>query len=229
MKKVKIVVVEDELIFAEELVDFLKETGYEVFGPAISYTEGLQLIKEVQPDLLLTDIQLSGSKTGIDLVETVRKETNLAVIFLTSFSDKETIQKARLNRPDAFLVKPYNQGELYAAIEIAIDKVEKDSNESFIYVKAKDCYEKLDLKEIIYAQSDHVYIDLFTATKKYVIRQSLNEFIEKNQGYFIRVHRSFCVNKNQIKGYTSDKIIVGDFHVPVGKNFLAAVQTFIKK
>jgi DNA-binding response OmpR family regulator len=90
MGKVKIVVVEDEIIIADHLCETLENLGYEVFEPAISYTEGKELIDTERPDIAILDINLSGRKDGIDLAKYIRENHDIPFIFLTSFADKAT-------------------------------------------------------------------------------------------------------------------------------------------
>lgn len=219
MEKVKIVVVEDEILFAEELVDTLQNLGYEVYGPAISFSEGIDLISQVNPDLILTDIELSGKKTGIDLAREVRKLFEIPFIYLTSFSDKETIDLARENKPNAYLTKPYNTAELYAAIELAIDSFYGKKVEKLLVVKTKDCYIKIDVNDIVFVQSDHVYLELNTEDKKYVIRQSLTDFLAKYEDKFVRVHKSYLVNLNFVDRFDSNFVFIKNLEIPIGKQY----------
>jgi DNA-binding NarL/FixJ family response regulator len=94
MSKIKILVIEDEIIIADHLCDILNELGYECFEPAINYTEAIDSLKTNQPDVAIIDIQLGGKKTGIDLAEYINENYNFPFIFLTSNSDPLTIEKA---------------------------------------------------------------------------------------------------------------------------------------
>ena len=95
MEKVKILVVEDEIIIADNLCDTLEELGYETIEPALNYTEALIQIKNEQPDIAILDIELGGSKTGIDLAQKIKDEYDFPFIFLTSNSDPLTLNKAK--------------------------------------------------------------------------------------------------------------------------------------
>lgn len=120
MSKVKILVVEDEIIIADNICDTLTDLGYETLEPAINFTEAVELIESESPDIAILDIQLSGQKTGIDLARKINEDYNFPFIFLTSNSDTVTLNEAKKLMPPAFLVKPFSKEELYTSIEIAL-------------------------------------------------------------------------------------------------------------
>ncbi len=95
MSALKIGVVEDELVIARTILGTLEELGYSYCGPAISYTEAIEMLESNKPDLLLLDIQLSGKKDGIDVAEKVNELYPMPFIFLTANSDAETIDRAK--------------------------------------------------------------------------------------------------------------------------------------
>src|SRR5438045_190655 len=102
MSLLKIGIVEDELIIARTILSTLDELGYLHCGPAISYTEALEMLDNNKPDLLLLDIQLSGKKDGIDVAETVNDVHRIPFIFLTANTDPETIDRAKRVNPHAY-------------------------------------------------------------------------------------------------------------------------------
>ena len=93
MSILKIGVVEDELVIGRTIVNTLNELGYLHCGPAISYTEAIEMLEQDKPDLLLLDIQLSGKKDGIDVAEKLNELYQVPFIFLTANSDGETIDR----------------------------------------------------------------------------------------------------------------------------------------
>ena len=157
MSKLKVLVVEDEIIIADNICDVLEDLGYEVTEPAINYTEALVLIEQEKPDIAILDIQLSGRKTGIDIAKQIREKYNFPFIFLTSNSDKMTIDEAKEVMPPAFLIKPFTKEELYSAIEITLSNFEKKAinekellSEKFLFIKIKGVYTKIIQKDILY-------------------------------------------------------------------------------
>lgn len=95
MSKIKVGIVEDEMIIALGISDALKDLGYEVATIANNYTQALEIIEAEQPDILLLDIQLSGHKDGIDLALKVKKDFQIPFIFLTANADVATVERAK--------------------------------------------------------------------------------------------------------------------------------------
>jgi len=123
MSVLKIGVVEDELVITRTIVTALEELGYPHCGPAINYTEAIEMLEDEKPDLVLLDIQLAGRKDGFDVAENLNENHRLPFIFLTANSDVETIERAKKIKPHTYIVKPFTKEELYAAIEIAFNNV----------------------------------------------------------------------------------------------------------
>ncbi len=122
MSNVKIFIVEDEAIVAESLCDQLEKLGYIVTGNAPSGEEALRNIKKELPDLVLMDIMLEGEMDGVEVAQQIRELYGIPVIFLTAYSDPETLGRAKLTEPFGYLIKPYNERELLTTLEITLYK-----------------------------------------------------------------------------------------------------------
>ena len=223
MGKVKIVVVEDEIIIADHLCETLESLGYQVFEPAISFSEGKELIDSVKPDIAILDIHLSGKKDGIDLAKYIRENHDIPFIFLTSFSDKSTLERAKRVNPPAYLVKPFNKEELFTSIEIALFNYQKTINieipkKNYVFVKQKQQFVKIYFKDILFLKSDHVYTEIFVKNgEKYIIRESLGEYANRLNEDFLRVHRSFIVNFQHITRIEANLLLINTFEIPISK------------
>lgn len=229
MQELKIGIIEDELIIARTITNTLIEIGYQTCGPAISYTEGIKLIEQEHPDVLLIDIQLSGKKDGIDLAATINEKYKLPFIFLTANSDAATIERAKKVNPPAYIVKPFTKDDLYSAIEIAFNNFSykttllrsSDSKaftlKEFVFIKDGYCYRKVYYTDIFYLQSEHNYVSLILKdNKKILVRSSFNEFIEMLPAHlFQRVHRSYVVNINHIVAVESTSLAVANAKIPI--------------
>lgn len=122
MAEKKVLVVEDEAIVAMSLQDTLKKMGYTVVGIAYTGPDAIQKASETLPDVILMDIHLKGTMDGIEATEKINAMYDIPVIYLTAFSDDETIQRAMKTQSHSYLVKPINPRELYTNIEFAIYK-----------------------------------------------------------------------------------------------------------
>jgi two-component system cell cycle sensor histidine kinase/response regulator CckA len=132
MKKARILIVEDEAIVSEDLEIAIADLGYEVVGSVVSTDDAIKKAIELKPDLILMDIILKGKKNGIDASCEIKEKMDIPVIFLTAFSDIELIEKAKDTEPYAYIIKPFQERELLASIEIALFKnqMEKKLKES---------------------------------------------------------------------------------------------------
>ena len=233
MTVLKIGVVEDELIIARTILNTLDELGYSHCGPAINYTEAIEMLEQNKPDLLLLDIQLSGKKDGIDVAQKVNELYQVPFIFLTANSDAETIDRAKRVKPHAYIVKPFTKGELFAAVEIAFSnftgnrinvKPEQAASyhtKDFMFVKDGYVFRKIFFSELLYLESDANYVTLhLKLQKKVMVRSTLNDFIEQlDQKTFIRIHRSYSVNINLVDDVFPTEVSVEGIKIPIGKAY----------
>lgn len=232
MAELKIGIVEDELVIARTIVGTLEELGYTHCGPALSYTEALEMLDTDKPDLLLLDIQLAGRKDGFDVAERLNETYKLPFIFLTANSDFETIDRAKKVKPHAYIVKPFTKEELYAAIEIAFHnftgaqagaKTEKAvfSPRNFIFVKDGYVFRKVFFDELLYLESEANYVLLhLTSQKKIMVRSTINDFMEQLEpGRFARIHRRFAVNAHFIEDIFPSELSLQGEKLPIGKSY----------
>ena len=115
----KILIVEDDPIIAEDLADHLTILQYEVSGIAHSTKQALQILSTHEVDLAILDIHLGSNDSGIHLASTLNQEYLIPFIFLTAYSDDLLLQELRATLPAGFILKPFDEHRLKAAIEIA--------------------------------------------------------------------------------------------------------------
>jgi len=120
--KTKILIIEDETIVALDIKSALANLGYVVTSIATNHTEALMSIEENIPNIILTDINLENSIDGIEIVQEIQKTKNIPVIYLTAFSDDDTINRAIQTNPVGYLLKPFQTNELKSTILLAIYK-----------------------------------------------------------------------------------------------------------
>ena len=114
-----VLVVEDQRLIAADIENTLKKLGYVVVGNVSSGEEAISKSDQLRPELVLMDVHLRGEMDGIQAAEIIRDRFNVPVVFLTAYADEETILRAKKTTPFGYLVKPFNERELRATIEIA--------------------------------------------------------------------------------------------------------------
>jgi CheY-like chemotaxis protein len=118
--KTRILIVEDEGIVACDLENQLNNLGYEVSAVVGTGALAVEKTREIRPDLVLMDIKLKGEMDGIEAAEYIREHFDCPVVFLTAFSDEETLHRAKISKPFGYILKPFEERELYVNIEIAL-------------------------------------------------------------------------------------------------------------
>jgi len=205
---IKVTIVEDDFLIGNFIVQSLTDIGYEVTDLCNSYDRFAESLQHMEPDIVLFDIKLEGEKTGIDAAGLLRQKSNIPFVFISSMNDKRVIDEAKKLLPSAYLIKPFDEDDLYAAIEVALINHaqlhsqpvnEKPIEESIIlpdhiFIRQKQSYIKIAWKEIMYLESLSNYIKFFTEKETFTIRQSIQSLESNFPSYFFKVHRSFVVN-----------------------------------
>lgn len=219
----KIYIIEDEPLIAETIKTALEKEGYTIVGITDNAKEALFDIDDLHPDIILVDITLEGKMDGIEMVEHLKKKSDIPFIYLTSHSDDKTLERVKLTDPAGFIVKPFNEKTLKSNIELALykTKVQKQSvssNEEFnsFFVKNKGELIKIELDDILYLEAFDNYCNLYTSNQKHLISHTLKSVEEKlPQQQFIRVHRSFVINVTKIKSLQDGYIFIEKNKIPL--------------
>lgn len=122
----KILIVEDEMIIAEDISLTLQKLGYEVLDVVPTGEKACNRIAENLPDLVLMDIKLRGKIDGIETARRIIKQYDIPIVYLTANADIATYEEAKLTAPYGYLIKPFKERELHAAIEMAFYKSEAE-------------------------------------------------------------------------------------------------------
>jgi len=122
MSNSRILIVEDEGIIAKDIQSTLNRSGYSVVGIASSGEEAIKKAMEIHPDIVLMDIVLEGAMDGVEAAEYIRDHFDIPVVYLTAYSDDTTLQRAKITEPFGYILKPFQEKELYTTIEMAIYK-----------------------------------------------------------------------------------------------------------
>lgn len=221
MDKKRILIVEDELLIAEETKSMLIDLGYEVAGNAMNLVSAAELIENIPFDIALVDLMLGNKKDGIEVAR-ILKSKKIPFIITSSYSDKETLEEIKTLMPSGYIVKPLLERDLFAAIEIIpVTKQEdfiKHLGDSMFY-KDKDLHIRVVFNDIEFIKADGNYVEVYSNKKKHLLRVTLEDLIEKLPDNFIRVHRSFVINCKKIDAINSIHIKIGEHEVPLSKTY----------
>ncbi|HEY9653750.1 MAG TPA: response regulator [Coleofasciculaceae cyanobacterium] len=137
-KPVKVLIVEDERIIACNIRESLESLGYVVLAIAASGEKAIEKATQLQPDLVLMDIQLKGNMDGIEAAEQIWNNLSIPVLYVTGHSDKKTMERATITAPFGYILKPVQEQELYVAIKIALQRHEREQLLSAILKRMGD-------------------------------------------------------------------------------------------
>ncbi|MEE9201559.1 MAG: response regulator [Candidatus Brocadiales bacterium] len=119
----KIMLVDDEVVITTQLEERLMSMGYDVVGTAASGEGSVRLARELSPNLILMDIVMPGKLDGIDAAEIIKAELGIPIIFLTAYADDKFVERAKEVEPFGYILKPFNEDQIRATIEIALHKI----------------------------------------------------------------------------------------------------------
>lgn len=126
-----ILIVEDEPLIAEDLADLCRANRYDVCGTAFNAAAAWTLIEQHRPTLVLLDINLQEALSGIDIALQLKKKYRTPFLFITSYSDRNTLEQASQAAPLGFIVKPFTPNQLFSTIEIAWARVQQSGQVLF--------------------------------------------------------------------------------------------------
>lgn len=237
MNTLKILVVEDEALVAADITARLQKKGYDVIGNAATAQEALNILRMHDTDLCLLDIKLSGLVDGIELARQIKETTPLPVIFLTSMNDEDTFERAKVTNPAAYMLKPFNDRELQMSIDLAISNysagkaaqinftppdVKEDDifrlKES-IFLRKKERFERVDFKNIFWAEAESNYTTIVTTTGQFVLSVTLQEVEKKlTAPFFMRIHRSYLINLEHVTSIEGNMLHINNRSFQVSKS-----------
>lgn len=249
MSKLKVQIVEDNLLQLRKLKHFAENQGYQIVGTSDNVPEAKRLAAMNKPEVVLIDIQLEGDLTGIELAQYVKKELDISVIYLTSLVDPEIMAEAAKTEPDAYLVKPLDENSLKVAIEmvrfknIAL-KAEIASETSdpalwrsglmndSVFIKIGKALKRVyykDIKSIKTTEFNLSGIQLVNG-QEYDVRKSLNTLEEILPPGFCRIHRQRIINCTFVDTFKSDfsSLTLNDEKIPIGTTYRKQVARKVK-
>ena len=239
MSKIKVLVVEDSALIAEDIAYKLGKHHFEVVEIVDKGEDALEYLKNHEPDLVLLDIKLAGALDGISTGYMIQGTYSLPIIYLSDLADAETLHRAKQTRPSNYLTKPFNEADLVRAIDLAFSNFSLQratpgsARPDHIFVKNENTFVKISLSDILFLHADRSYCNIVTGDKTYVQSVSMNHVFEqlKNED-FIRIHRSRVVNIHKVTAIEGNMVKLGKHSLEMSKSFrdeLIGRLTFLKQ
>jgi DNA-binding LytR/AlgR family response regulator len=225
MERIKVLIVEDNVIVAESIAAILEKHGLEVADKCRSGEEALSAFGKRKPDLVLMDIELEGDLDGIAVAAEIMKRSPVPVIYLSDYTDSRTVNRAKKTFPANYLSKPFNEADLIRAIDIAFTNHNARRGEQstllsdFILVRTdSQKYEKVSYSDIVYLKAERAYCKIVMEEKTLTLSSSMNNIHEQlNHKDFMRVHRSYVINTKKITSIEGRVVHLGMHTVQINE------------
>lgn len=233
---IKTIAIDDEPLAIAILTDYIQKTPFlELRGTFDNPINAIEFLKKEPIDLVLVDIQMP-DMTGIDFVKTL--ESSPKIIFTTAYS-QYAIDGYKLNVVD-YLLKPFGYEDFLRAVQKVQTQVEIentanntiDANNQFLFLKSEYKIRRIKFDDILYIEGLKDYIKVYTKGEpKPILSLSTIKSIEQKlpENKFMRVHRSFIVNLDQIDTIERSRIVFGKEYIPISDQYKEKFQKYLDK
>lgn len=222
-----ILIVEDELLIAEDIKTTIEELGHNVIAIVVRADKAIEILNSQKVDLILLDITIKGGLNGIDLAEIVNQQFKIPFIYLTSHADPKTVNEAIKTAPQGYVVKPFSNSDLYTSIALALEN-EKEEAITFLanrdvdhfFLKIEGTYQKLFHRNILYFRAAGNYIEVHQENKKYLVRQTFKKLSELiPASVFVQTHKSYILNREKISSFNTKHVYIDQQEFLLGRTF----------
>ena len=229
-QNLKILIVEDEMIIGAKISMYVEQMGHEVLGLLPRGEDAIQFIESNVPDLILLDINLKGTKDGIEIAQEIKSDKNIPIIFLTANSDDHHFDRAKATQPEAFISKPFKKRDLQRAIELMLSRKTPESQKAspsenilddriFIFDKGERI--RVMYADIQYLEADRNYTNIKTTQREFLLSSNIKSIESKLPSNFIRVHRSYVINLKAIDKILESQILISGKSIPIARSMKA--------
>lgn len=225
MSNIKVLVVEDSALIAEDIANKLRKHQFDVIEMFDRGEDALEYLTKNEADLVLLDIRLAGALDGISTGYMIHNTHGLPIIYLSDLSDRETLQRAKQTRPSNYLTKPFNEADLVRAVDLAFSNFISEprapaaGKHDHIFVKNDSSFERILLEDILYLHADRAYCNIVTENKTYVQAVSMNHVVDQiSSPDFVKIHRSHVVNVNKVRAIEGNIVKVGVYSLEMSKS-----------
>jgi DNA-binding LytR/AlgR family response regulator len=226
MNRLNILIVEDELITANDIQETLQKAGHTVIALARNFNEAMAVLNRQVPDLALVDIHLGDeSVDGIGVAQALRANHPIPIIFLTAHSEDPVFLRAKETGPAAYLLKPFRHRELAMQVELAyyhhqanLQPKAHPAVATDLYLPVKKGHQRVVKADVVYAQADGSYTKIFRESPKppYIVTMNLGyltQFFPSPD--FYRLSRSLLINLKFTDNIEGNQLFMIDYPTPI--------------
>lgn len=232
--KIKCMIVDDEPLAIQLLENHIQQTNQlELVASAENPIDAIKMLKEKEIDLLFLDIQMP-VLTGIELVKTLQNPPG--IIFTTAYREY-AVESYELNVVD-YLLKPITFMRflqsvnkfttLNKPIQHAESTQSSDEMKESMYVNVNKRFVKIIFEDILFIESVKDYIHIHNENGTIITKEKISVFEQKIPDHFLRIHRSFIVNRQKITAFTSHDVEIGKKEIPIGASYKEKVRETLK-
>lgn len=208
------VIIEDDFIVADHLQMVLNSMGVSVIN-VVDNLDDAEKTLSLGIDFYLLDIRLSKEHNGINFGKRLRS-LKIPFIYLTANNEMRTMNDAIATEPEAYISKPFKESDVIATVELLRLRIKKSP--SILVIGPKGSREILE-KHILYCEAEGSYTRIFTENETILQRMTLREIEHKLSDSFLRIHRSYLVNKQMITSQKANAVFIGNIELPISKSY----------
>ena len=226
MDSLKILIIEDLAVTAEDIKETLEEAGHEIVAIARNFNAALAAIKTKTVDLAIVDIQLDDSTAdGIATAQALVEIQPIPIIYLTASTESKTFQRAKQTLPAAYLLKPFRHNELAMQVELAYyhyqvnpKPVNDPATSEAVFMPFDKGLKKINKHEVLYLKAEGAYVKVFLLNTQDPLLFSMNlgylvQFFTTPN--FYRLSRSLCINLDHLERLEKDMLYLHHQKAPI--------------
>lgn len=227
-----ILIIEDNYLVAEDLKQSLEKNNFNVVAIVDNAEEAIIALKTFAVDLVLIDIVINGKISGIELAEIIHLNYQIPFIYVTSNSDKKTISKALVHKPQSYIIKPFTEIDIFTNVQLALDSKKEvvtqtnQTDTTSMMIKVDGNFVKIKFDALLFVKAEGNYLKFETQEKEYVTRMKLKECSDLMPIFFVQIHKSYIVNTNFITFFNAKLVHVTNAKLPVGRAYKEVLQQF---
>ncbi len=227
-KEYQCLIVDDESVAQRIIQGYLMVIpGFKVVGTALNAFEAMEELDKNRIDIMFLDIEMPKLK-GLAFLKSLEHPP---AVILTTAHREYALQGYELSVID-YLLKPFSLERFLKALNRfkkinssgkSVENITKDGK-NYIYVKSDRKTLKINIEEIVYFEGMNNYIIIHLEKSNHIVYKSISEFLSELNPQFIRIHKSYVVNREWVRGYSKEVILILDKELPVGKAYKNSLQ-----